>query len=178
MLSQRMVLLRSIPSCKCIIVDGTYFFLLCSILSCKCTIVFWSIHLLMGTYVASSAWLLWNCAATNLGVHRFFWIRVSGFLGYNPSVESPGQNTVNLNWCILDINNDLIGNYVSPKCLHSSRKLSTIYGNFSFSFSNFSPASNGKKYFLIVFHLCFCLFIFYFSSPIPFKTNFAHRQHV
>ena len=26
-----------------------------------------------------------NCAAMNIRVHRFFWIGVSGFLGYNPS---------------------------------------------------------------------------------------------
>ena len=26
-----------------------------------------------------------NCAAMNIGVHRLFWIGVSGFLGYNPS---------------------------------------------------------------------------------------------
>ena len=26
-----------------------------------------------------------NCADVNIGVHRFFWIGVSGFLGYNPS---------------------------------------------------------------------------------------------
>ena len=26
-----------------------------------------------------------NCAAMNIGVHRIFWIGVSGFLGYNPS---------------------------------------------------------------------------------------------
>ena len=26
-----------------------------------------------------------NCAAMNIGVHRFFWIGDSGFLGYNPS---------------------------------------------------------------------------------------------
>ena len=26
-----------------------------------------------------------NCAAMNTGVHRFFWIGVSGFFGYNPS---------------------------------------------------------------------------------------------
>ena len=28
-----------------------------------------------------------NCAAVNIGVHRFFWINVSGFLGYNPSTR-------------------------------------------------------------------------------------------
>ena len=26
-----------------------------------------------------------NCAAVNIGVHRFFWTGVSGFLGYNPN---------------------------------------------------------------------------------------------
>ena len=26
-----------------------------------------------------------NCAAMNIGVHRFFWISFSGFFGYNPS---------------------------------------------------------------------------------------------
>ena len=26
-----------------------------------------------------------NCAAMNIGVHRFFWIGFLGFLGYNPS---------------------------------------------------------------------------------------------
>ena len=36
-----------------------------------------------------------NCAAMNIGVHRFFWIGVSGFLGYNPSsgiVRSKGSS--------------------------------------------------------------------------------------
>ena len=27
-----------------------------------------------------------NCAAMNIGVHRFFWISVSGLLGYDPSI--------------------------------------------------------------------------------------------
>ena len=31
-----------------------------------------------------------NCAAMNIGVHRFFWIGVSGLLGYNPSSEIAG----------------------------------------------------------------------------------------
>ena len=37
-----------------------------------------------------------NCAAMNIGVHRFFWIGVSRFLGYNPSsdiAESKGSST-------------------------------------------------------------------------------------
>ena len=32
-----------------------------------------------------------NCAVTNIGVHRFFWIGVSGFLGYNPSSGIAGS---------------------------------------------------------------------------------------
>ena len=31
-----------------------------------------------------------NCAAMNIGVHRFFWIGVSGFLGYNPKSAIAG----------------------------------------------------------------------------------------
>ena len=37
-----------------------------------------------------------NCAAMNIGVHRFFWIGVSRFLGYYPSsyiAESKGSST-------------------------------------------------------------------------------------
>ena len=32
-----------------------------------------------------------NCAAMNIRVHRFFWIGVSGFLGYNPSSGIAGS---------------------------------------------------------------------------------------
>ena len=32
-----------------------------------------------------------NCAAINIGVHRFFWIGVSGILGYNPSSGIAGS---------------------------------------------------------------------------------------
>ena len=40
-----------------------------------------------------------NCAAMNIGVHRFFWIGVSGFLGYNPSsriAKSKGSSTLSI----------------------------------------------------------------------------------
>ena len=33
-----------------------------------------------------------NCAAMNIGVHRFFWIGVSGFLGYNGIAGSKGSS--------------------------------------------------------------------------------------
>ena len=33
-----------------------------------------------------------NCAAMNIGLHRFFWTDVSGFLGYNPSSRTAGSN--------------------------------------------------------------------------------------
>ena len=32
-----------------------------------------------------------NCAAMNIGLHRFFWIGVSGLLGYNPSSGIAGS---------------------------------------------------------------------------------------
>ena len=32
-----------------------------------------------------------NCAAMNIGVHRFFWIAVSGLLGHNPSSGIAGS---------------------------------------------------------------------------------------
>ena len=32
-----------------------------------------------------------NCSAMNIGVHRFFWIGVSGFLEYNPSSGIAGS---------------------------------------------------------------------------------------
>ncbi|KAF6084359.1 hypothetical protein HJG60_008630 [Phyllostomus discolor] len=32
-----------------------------------------------------------NCAAMNIGVHRFFWIGVSGLLGYDPSSRIAGS---------------------------------------------------------------------------------------
>ena len=32
-----------------------------------------------------------NCVAMNIGVHRFFWIGVSGHLGYNPSSGIAGS---------------------------------------------------------------------------------------
>ena len=32
-----------------------------------------------------------NCAAMNIGVHRFFWIGISGFLVYNPSSRIAGS---------------------------------------------------------------------------------------
>ena len=32
-----------------------------------------------------------DCAAMNIGVHRFFWTGVSGFLGYNPSSRIAGS---------------------------------------------------------------------------------------
>ena len=34
-----------------------------------------------------------NCAAMNIGVHRFLWIGVSGFLGFNPSSGIAGAKS-------------------------------------------------------------------------------------
>ena len=61
------------------------FFVLRRISLCKCTIVFSSIHFTDGHLGCFQHLAIANCAAMNIGVHRFFWIGVSGFLGYNPS---------------------------------------------------------------------------------------------
>ena len=67
------------------------FFLLCSIPLCKCTTVF-LIHSFTGGHLGCFQHLaIVNCAAMNTGVHRLFWIGVSGFLGYNPSSGLAGS---------------------------------------------------------------------------------------
>ena len=48
------------------------------------------IHILMVTKTFSSMAIV-NCATINVGVHRFFWIGVSVFLGYNPSSGIAGS---------------------------------------------------------------------------------------
>ena len=64
------------------------FFLLLSIPLCKCTIglCFFFCHSFIDGHLGCFQHLATvNCAAMNIGVHRFFWIGVSVFLGYNPS---------------------------------------------------------------------------------------------
>ena len=52
---------------------------------------FW-IHSFTHGHVGCSQHLaIINCAAMNIGVHRFFWIGVSGFLGYNRSSGIAGS---------------------------------------------------------------------------------------
>ena len=60
------------------------FFLLHSIPLCKCTsfLIQWFADRCLGCFKHLA---IVNCAAVNIGLHRFFWIGVSGFLGYNPS---------------------------------------------------------------------------------------------
>ena len=40
-----------------------------------------------------------NCAAMNIGVHKFFWIGVSGFIGYNPSSGIAGSKGLSRHFC-------------------------------------------------------------------------------
>ena len=55
-------------------------------------IIFFLIHSFVDGHLGCFQYLATaNCAAMNIGVHRFFWIGVSGFLGYNPSSGIAGQ---------------------------------------------------------------------------------------
>ena len=49
------------------------------------------IHSFADGHIGCSQYLaIVNCAAMNIGVHRLFWIGVSGFLGYNSSSDITG----------------------------------------------------------------------------------------
>ena len=75
-------------------VGAPSFFLLCSIPLCKCSIVFWIHSFTDGHLGCFQHFAIVNCAAVNIGVHRFFWFGVSGFLRYNPSSGMLGQQAV------------------------------------------------------------------------------------
>ena len=56
-----------------------------------------------------------NCAAMNIGVHRFFWIGVSGFLGYNPGSGTLGQRAVP--FLVFWGNSILFSTVAAPVCI-------------------------------------------------------------
>ena len=59
-----------------------------------CTLVFWIHSFTNGHLGCIQHFTIVNCAAVNTGVHRFFWIGVSGFLGYNPKSGIASQKEV------------------------------------------------------------------------------------
>ena len=78
------------------LVWSSSFSLQCNFPLCKCTTVFWPTHLLMGTLGCFQHLAVGNSAAMNFGVHRFFGIAVSGFLGYNPSSGITGSKATSI----------------------------------------------------------------------------------
>ena len=51
-----------------------------------------SIHIVLNVKISFFQYLaIVNCAAMNIGVHRFFWIGISGLLGYNHSSGIAGS---------------------------------------------------------------------------------------
>ena len=72
-------------------VGAPSFFLLHSIPLCKCTTVFFDPLIYWWAPQLLPAIGYCNCVAMNIGVHRFFWIGVSGLLGYNPSNDIAGS---------------------------------------------------------------------------------------
>ena len=73
-------------------VGAPSFFLLHSIPFSKCTTVFLSTHQFFDGHLGCFQHLaIVNNASMNTGVHRFFWIGVSGFLRYNPNCGITGS---------------------------------------------------------------------------------------
>ena len=70
---------------------SSFFLLMHNILLCKGFLIhsFTDGHLGFFQHMA-----IVNCAAMNIGVHRIFWMGVSGFLGYNPSSGIAGSKAV------------------------------------------------------------------------------------
>ena len=67
------------------------FFLCCIEFHCVNIPWFW-IHSFADGHLGCFQYLaIVNCAAMNIGVHRFFWIGVSGLLGYNPRSRIAGS---------------------------------------------------------------------------------------
>ena len=63
----------------------------CTLIAPRCTIIF-LIHSFADGHLGCFQHLaIVNCAAMNIGVHRFFWIGVSGLLGYTPSSGITGS---------------------------------------------------------------------------------------
>ena len=85
--------------------------------------VFWSIHWLMGIKVACFQHVaIVNCAAMNIGVHRFFWTGVSGFLGYIiPAMDLLGQKAVP--FLVFWGNSILFSTVAAPVCIPTNSAL-------------------------------------------------------
>ena len=60
-----------------------------------------------------------NCAAMNIGVHRFFWTGVSAFLGYNPSNGIAGSKGSSIFWG----NSKLFSTVAAPVCIPTNSAL-------------------------------------------------------
>ena len=92
-------LLPSIPLCKCTTVFLFLFFVYCYFFIFY--LFFISVQLLYHSFLIHSLTdghlgcfqhlAIVNCAAINIGVHKFFWIGVSGFPGCNPSSGIAGS---------------------------------------------------------------------------------------
>ena len=110
-----------------------------------------------------------NCAAMNIGVHRFFWIGVSGFLGYNPSSGFAGSKGSSI-FCFLRKFHTVF--HSGCTSLHTHQQCTRVLFSIQpcqplFVYLFMKAILTSVKWYLTVFLLKYIYWLCYYSCPNP-----------